>query len=129
MVAQSEITDEVSTRIYPDILPQNATIPAVTYEVISSRPEHDCADGDANYSHTRVELNVFAGTALEAQNTAQAIRKTAGLQGYHGTMGTVTVGYVFCEDGGTLSTENPTDGSQQFRYVLRQDYTISWQDN
>ena len=133
MLNQSDINEIVgegttASRIYPEVLPQNATLPAIVIRIISQIAEADVANGDANYSHTRIQVDSYATTAIGSQDLAYAVRKSSGLQGFTGTMGTVTADKVYVENANTFEIDSPTDGSDAFRYVTQVDYIISYQE-
>lgn len=67
------LTALVSTRIYPDLMPQSPTLPAVTYQMISNVREerHRGQTGDAR---PRFQLTCWAATALAAAAVANQVR-------------------------------------------------------
>jgi hypothetical protein len=67
------LTSLVSTRIYPDLMPQSPTLPAVTYQMISNVREerHRGQTGD---SRPRFQLTCWAATALAAAAVAAQVR-------------------------------------------------------
>lgn len=70
----TDLTDVVSDRIYPIILPQDVVYPAVTSEKISGVPLSTMADstsrGVENY---RIRLSAWAKTLKEAQAVSDEI--------------------------------------------------------
>lgn len=62
----------VGARIYPLILPQRVTLPAIRYQVISTLPQptHNGASGLRQY---RIQLSVHAATYSAAQAVAEAL--------------------------------------------------------
>ncbi|MFZ5816300.1 MAG: tail completion protein gp17 [Bacillota bacterium] len=71
-------------RIYPILLPQKPTLPAVTYQVISDVPERDLA-GTAR-RRARVQLSCWGATLAAATDLAAAV--AARFQDLTGPMGT-----------------------------------------
>lgn len=67
------VTALVSTRIYPDLMPQPPTLPAVVYQMISNDREerHRGATGDAR---PRFQITCWATTAIAAGNLANQVR-------------------------------------------------------
>lgn len=133
MLLQSDINELVGTgsgssRIYPEVLPQNATLPAIVIRIISQIAEADIANTDANYCHARVQVDCYASTAIASQDLAYATRKSSGLQGYTGTMGASTVDKTYVENANAFEIDSPTDGSDSFRYVTQFDIVISFQE-
>ena len=67
------LTALVSTRIYPDLMPQSPTLPAVVYQMISNVREerHGGQTGDAR---PRFQITCWASTALAAAAVATQVR-------------------------------------------------------
>jgi hypothetical protein len=79
LLTDSTVTALVGDRIYPGILPQNPTFPALVLNVVS---ELDMVthNGESGLSDGQVQVDSFAGTYL-ALNTLHRTVKTA-LNGY-----------------------------------------------
>jgi len=61
--ADSTLNTLISTRFHPDVLPQEVTLPAVRYQVISrSRPDY-AFQGRPHLSNPRVQLDGYAATS------------------------------------------------------------------
>lgn len=60
--ANSTLNTLISTRFNPDVLPQNVTLPAVTFQVISRTREH-AFQGRPHLSNVRVQLDGYAATS------------------------------------------------------------------
>ena len=71
----------VGARVYPDILPQNPTYPAITYQQILSNSHHDI-----DIDFPRYQVTAWAETRRAAINLADEIDKA--LTRYKGHMGT-----------------------------------------
>lgn len=67
------LTALVSTRIYPDLMPQTPTMPAVVYQMISNHREerHRGQTGDAR---PRFQITCWAATPLAAAAVAEQVR-------------------------------------------------------
>jgi len=84
LTSDAGVTALVGTRIYPLILPQNPTLPAISYGLIS-------AIRDTNLSsmvglvEVRYQFDCWALTLLEAEAMADALR--AALHGFQGPVG------------------------------------------
>jgi len=74
----------ISTRIYPDILPQSPTVPAITYQSISKVREH-LFRADSTLVKSRYQFSCFGNTRSSSKAVAKQIRFA--LQNYSGTMG------------------------------------------
>lgn len=88
----------VGSRVYPQLVPQTATRPAIAYQRISSIPEHSHS-GFSSLSRTRYQLTLEGNTHAEALSLALAVRRA--LSGVRNTVGDLTV---------VTMVENETDG-------------------
>jgi hypothetical protein len=64
------------TRAYPNVAPDGAAMPYVTYSRISSVEENSLAvnGGTGNLANTRFQLDVWAATYAQAQTTSGAVK-------------------------------------------------------
>ena len=87
LLTQSAVTNIVASRIYPVILPQKPTYPAITYR----DDEHsfdESFDGQNGLVESFYEIDAWSDTYVGAETLATAVR--AALMNYTGTMGNVT---------------------------------------
>ena len=77
----------VSNRIYPDTLPQGATLPALTYRRITGIPEY-AHTGSSDLEDGRYELNIWASTPLQRLSTYSEVR--VAVSGFKGSFGDKT---------------------------------------
>jgi hypothetical protein len=94
----------VGDRIYPLMLPQGATLPAVTYQTISDifLTHHTTAQDHPVHTPmreqtTRIQFNCYGRTYDEAEALRNELLAVA--VGYRGTWGDVEVGAVFADLG------------------------------
>lgn len=78
LLAQPELAALVGERMYPQTLPQGATLPAVTYSLISGTTEGDSQDGPG-VSRQRYQFDCWATTYSAATTLAKAL--TAAVSG------------------------------------------------
>lgn len=79
------------SRIYPNMLPQGATLPAIRYMKISDPPEITMS-GPSSVRHPRFQLDCFADgddAYLDATSLAEQLINI--IDGYTGLMGGITV--------------------------------------
>jgi hypothetical protein len=126
LVGKSAVSAIVSSRIYPDTLPQGATLPAVTYTKISTVHEHVLSTL-AGLAASRIEFSCFANNRADANNLASVIQQ-CGIIAHKGTTNSVDIRAVQLEDGQQTYQEPPTDGSQVHRYVTTFDLMVSYQE-
>lgn len=89
------LTASVGTRIYPNVIPSDASLPAVAYQRISTARVRS-HEGPSNLSHTRIQFTCVADSYSAVKSVADQIR--AALDGYRGTMSTLRVDGVSIEN-------------------------------
>lgn len=119
IAAASGVSTLVSTRVYPDVLPQGCVLPAIRYAVISDRSEQHMTAGAA-LAEADVQVDCYAQTRLSANSLANTVRLA--LARYKGTSASVVVRQVLPGFGRT-DYEEPQDASDLGRYVASRDYT------
>lgn len=108
------LTALVSTRIYPQPLPQGATLPAVTYKRIST-PRVMSHSGASGLAMPRFQFDCWSEDVLEARQVANQVR--IALTAFRGTMG--GAGGVSVQGGfpkNELGDYDPTPG--RYRAIL-----------
>jgi len=80
ILASAPVTALVGTRVYPMMLPQGPTFPAVVYQRISTVPDM-LVDGPG-FAPIRMQLSMWATTFDGARTLADAV--VTALHGYHG---------------------------------------------
>lgn len=63
-----------ATRVYNGPLPENSTLPAITFEYVADTPENTLC-GDTGAAFNRYSISAWANTYAEAQNLRQAIQQ------------------------------------------------------
>jgi hypothetical protein len=89
----------VGTRIYPLIMPQAASRPAITYQQIGGYRWQTVASA-AGVVDSRFQLNCWGDDYADADSLADAVRQA--LDGYSGIAATVTIVAVQIEDEGDI---------------------------
>jgi hypothetical protein len=84
LLADSALAALIGTRLHPLRLPQNPTLPAMTYQWVSGERAH-ALDGAVGLSSPRVQFDCWAGTYLQAEAVFEAFRKR--LDGFRGDIG------------------------------------------
>lgn len=129
IAADSGVSALVSTRIYPDVLPQGYKAsdgPALTYEIISTVHDH-MLNGLAGIARSRIEFIAYASTRAGCNAVAEAVR-TSGIVGYTGNMNGVLIESVMIDMGVQTQEEGPTDGQATHRYLAMFDYLFAYQE-
>jgi hypothetical protein len=116
----------VGQRMYPDVLVQRASMPAICYYIIRTEREHTLA-GVSKFAHATTTVDCYSTTRDGAQALAKAIRET-GIDAFRGTVD----GFTFCGvefiSGDEFFQEPPTDGNQASRYVCSFDVEIHYKE-
>ncbi len=63
----------VDERVYPLIMPQDCTKPALVYAVVNDGDNH-CAEGDVSSYDTRFQVDVYALSYMEAKNIKNEVK-------------------------------------------------------
>ena len=100
----------IASRCYPVVLPENVTLPALSYIRVSSvNEEYRDRDGVTQREVSRVQFNCWAETGDGAAALGDQIRSA-----WDGYSDDCTVGYAF--QANRLSTREP--GLNQFREIV-----------
>lgn len=81
LTADAGVGQLLSTRIYPQAIPQDAALPAVAYQRISG-PRILAHDGPTGMARARIQITVQGTMYSSAKGVAEAIRQA--LDGYKG---------------------------------------------
>jgi len=107
----------VGTRMHARRLPQEPTLPAIVYQRIDTRRQHDMAGPDG-LPRPRMQITCWAATPAGAYTLAAAVRQR--LDGFAGAWGGLTVGSCLCV--GERDLDDPEAG----RSAVAQDYMIQY---
>ena len=80
ILASAPVAAMVGTRVYPMMLPQGPTLPAIVYQRISTVP--DMLVEGPGFAPIRMQLSMWATTFDGARTLADAV--VTALHGYHG---------------------------------------------
>ena len=128
----SDISSIVSTRISPLVLDQELALPAITYEVSTSRPYSDLS-GATELISVDFDFFCMGETFLDASDLAEEVRKA--LSGFRGTIAINVGGAINVEVLGCTHTNDrtdyaaPVDGDRQGTYIRMLSFLISYRAN
>lgn len=74
ILADATVAGLIAARLYPDKLPQNATLPAVVYQEVSSVPIDHVHGAEGRLMRSRYQFTVWASTRAVAKSIDEAIR-------------------------------------------------------
>lgn len=115
---QTAISTIVSARIYPEVLPQHATLPAITYNQVSANRVR-ALSGPAGKARRRISINSWGETYKSAHELADAVRQT--LEPFFGSMANTEVGSIMLDNEIDLFEE---EAGVTGIYRVVQDYII-----
>lgn len=111
LVNDTDVSALISTRAYPNVIPQDASLPALAYQVIS-RPGGMAHDGPIGIAWPRFQITAQANDFDDVVDLINKVR--VALDGFTGTMGGaggVTIEGSFVKDvrdGYEFATERET---------------------
>ena len=91
LVAQSAVTDVFSTRIYVDHVPPDAALPYARIINITENPTY--THDNKPTRKALLQIDIYDDSIVDCITARDAIKGV--LSGYSGTMGSLTVGFVF----------------------------------
>ena len=108
----------VGSRVYPDTLPQNPTLPSIRYQRISTpRSQYRTLDGRAGYAAPRFQIDCYDLSRTAALTLAQAVYGL--LEGFTGTVAGLQVDFISSEDErGDFEPDAGPDGKDLYREGL-----------
>jgi len=110
----------VSTRVYPNRVPQSAAAPMIAYFQITGDRDHVLGSA-TGYVTARFQLNLWDDDYTGARTLANAVRNA--LDDYAGTVGTVVIHRILIDSERDMS-EFPSDTQLLFRYGKVLDFTV-----
>lgn len=120
---ETDITDVVSDRIYPDVAPEGADLPYITVNVVSTFHSHHMTAA-SGLAQARVQIDCWTTSSTGRETLSEAVREA--LDGYRGgSMGddSLDVRSVHLEDD-AQTYEPPTTGSDVGVFRQRMDFMI-----
>ena len=125
LIGTAAVAAILGTRIYPDHLPQGATLPAAVYFVVSGTDEVDLA-GMSGVAHARVQIDAYATTRTAANALSTAVRDALAATHNRGLWGTVATLGTTPQGGERYDTQSVGDGSDERQFITMRDYLISY---
>lgn len=126
LLDQSSITDVIGDRIESGSLSQGVAVPAITYRRISTTHTHTIQGAKGGIAFSRIEINSFGATRLQADQLAELIRLSGILNLQRTAIGSVVVAGVVIDSGIRQDEIGPDEGSHERRYVASQDYQFAF---
>ena len=95
LTTDATVAGLVSTRVYPEPLPQAATFPAVTYQFLGG-PRDASLAGASGTSRARFRFQCWADTHDEARSLVAAVRSA--MDALNGALALVNPFHIFDDD-------------------------------
>ena len=125
IVSKASVNSLISSRMYPDELPQNAMIPAVIYRRIATSHFETIEGSKAGLAQATIEVTCFAVSRQSVNELCEAIR-LCGILDIQGVTNGVNIRSTRLVGGRRDYTDPPIDGTHQLRYVAGQDYLLTY---
>lgn len=110
--------------MHADALPQNVTMPAITYRVIDTVPNEHLG-GIADVSKARIQIDCFAKTRGAANALADAVRIALELK-HRGDNSGQFINDISLVSGEVHMIDRPELGADERRYITSQDFFVSY---
>lgn len=116
------ITGLVGDDIYPEVAPDKAPYPFITYTIISESHDH-AMSGATGLAQVTVQLDVWTSTFADRVSVSEAIRNA--LDGFRGSMGAENLEVRNCFfSSRSTSTERELEGKGQPIHRATLDFSI-----
>ena len=116
LLANHAGTSAITTRIYPEVAPQDADVPFIVYRVTSVEPD-DTHDGPATLDEVRIEVVCVSASYDQAADLASNVR--VALDRVYGTYNTVNVESIQFDDVSIYVRDQPRQYGQELTFIVR----------
>jgi len=124
LATDSDTLATVGTRIYPDALPQDATLPAIVYWRVSGSTTNTINGSVGEVARGRFTVESYAVKREDANLLSEFARLA--LINARGTYDGTKIRNCLVDTHQQHFVENPTDGNSELRYVTSLDYTVHY---
>lgn len=126
LLSDQALATVVGERIFPITYPQEASLPAITYQLVSKVSEYS-HDGGSGAKEAHYQISCFGKTYGEAKALAKTLRDALEpLGAAPGSLGGIDVGGVFLEN--EIDVFDPADAEELSAFHVLADYTILAQE-
>ena len=116
LLANNAGVSAITTRIYPEVAPQDAAAPFIVYRVTSVDPD-DTHDGPAVIDEVRVEVICVSSSYDQAADLGGVAR--VALDRVYGTYNTVNVESIQFDDVSIYVRDQPRQYGQELTFIVR----------
>jgi len=115
LLADPGVAAVVASRIYPVVMPEDPTLPAITYQRIDG-PRETSLDLDSSLAHPRIQVSAWGNAYADVKNAADAVREA--LNGFSGTIAGFTI------QGIVIESDNDLYDPQTRTYHVATDFEV-----
>ena len=123
-LADGTVSGLVGSRMYPAALPQNATLPAIVYHIIST-VHNQRLGGNVDVSMATVQMDCYASTNAGSIALAEAVRLALQMKNRGNNSGQF-INDIVCSSGEKTGTDPVSAGSDRRRYITSLDFDINY---
>lgn len=120
LVADSPVNTAASGGVFPDVLPQGATYPAIRYSLVTEESVGHLS-GKEGVAEAVISIDCYAATRLAATDLSDKVRLA--LDRYRGTISSVNILSSYVGTGSHTFRE-PPDNSDVGVYRANRDYRL-----
>ena len=124
LLSQVAVTDVISQRLYLDVRPQHATLPAATIMKQSETHSH-LLSNRSGFVQTRLQIECFSKLRLTTNALAETIYKS-GIAAVKGLTNGVNIRGVTVDDGQRNYVIYDSEGGDDHIYVTQFDLMVSY---
>lgn len=119
LIGTAGVSAQIGDRLYPDLIPQDADLPAAAYQVITTSDDLT-QDGPSGWTEITLQITVDADKYKDAKTAMRAIHTA--LNGYSGILSGVEIYFI--------RRTNSYDGYGEASEVrtIRSDYSVQYQE-
>ena len=112
----------VGTRIFPEVAPERAAYPFITYTLVGDVPEHHMTSA-AGLTNVTMQIDIWSETFALAVSVSEIIRNA--LDGFTGPLGTENLGIRTCHLENRITIpESDIEGGQNPVFRKSMDFLI-----
>jgi len=121
----SEVVEQVSTRIYPEQVPQGTALPFITFQEIVSTPVRSFS-GYSGVTRTTLQVDCWAQNYADRSAVKRSVRHA--LNNRNSWVGGGAIVQSVQLDSMRNSSEPPFDGGERMTRRASLDFIIYWQE-
>ena len=125
LVNETEITNLIGDRIYPDWMKQDAEMPAIVLWTVSSTP-YDTMSGGMGMEESRIRVECVSQTREQSDSIWLLVNKALSKTLRKGNYGGVQVCSISQGTGSYHMADRPYDGSDRWLYRTIQSFDIHY---